>query len=216
MPLNLPIVLASTSPRRHELLTQVDIPHSILKVTIDETQLPNESPIDYIERMVNQKAIAALSYLDMQLSNVLLITADTIGVLSSGQVLQKPESLSEALAMWQQMSDTTHEVWTAVQVSHIQNDDGKFEIVKHEHATVKTEVQFIKLTPAMMQTYWETEEPHDKAGGYAIQGRGAAWVKAINGSYSNVVGLPLVETIKLLNILDDSKDKQGEGVIDTP
>lgn len=197
--MGLPIFLASTSPRRHALLNQVNIVHGQLAVAIDETQYPDETPIDYIERMVMQKAVAALAVMHDDHQQALVITADTIGVLRSGAVLQKPNDYQEAVAMWQQMSDGQHQVWTAVQVSLVGYQDGQLVLLDQQRQTVKTEVNFVKLTEPMMADYWATGEPHDKAGGYAIQGQGAAWVKSIHGSYSNVVGLPLVETIKLIN-----------------
>ena len=197
--MGLPIFLASTSPRRHALLNQVNIVHGQLAVAIDETQYPDETPIDYIERMVMQKAVGALAVMHDDHQQALVITADTIGVLRSGAVLQKPNDYQEAVAMWQQMSDGQHQVWTAVQVSLVGYQDGQLVLLDQQRQTVKTEVNFVKLTEPMMADYWATGEPHDKAGGYAIQGQGAAWVKSIHGSYSNVVGLPLVETIKLIN-----------------
>ena len=197
--MGLPIFLASTSPRRHALLNQVNIVHGQLAVAIDETQYPDETPIDYIERMVMQKAVGALAVMHDDHQQALVITADTIGVLRSGAVLQKPNDYQEAVAMWQQMSDDQHQVWTAVQVSLVGYQDGQLVLLDQQRQTVKTEVDFVKLTEPMMADYWATGEPHDKAGGYAIQGQGAAWVKSIHGSYSNVVGLPLVETIKLIN-----------------
>ena len=197
--MGLPIFLASTSPRRHALLNQVNIVHGQLAVAIDETQYPDERPIDYIERMVMQKAVGALAVMHDDHQQALVITADTIGVLRSGAVLQKPNDYQEAVAMWQQMSDGQHQVWTAVQVSLVGYQDGQLVLLDQQRQTVKTEVDFVKLTEPMMADYWATGEPHDKAGGYAIQGQGAAWVKSIHGSYSNVVGLPLVETIKLIN-----------------
>lgn len=197
--MGLPIFLASTSPRRHALLNQVNIVHGQLAVAIDETQYPDETPIDYIERMVMQKAVAALAVMHDDHQQALVITADTIGLLRSGAVLQKPNDYQEAVAMWQQMSDGQHQVWTAVQVSLVGYQDGQLVLLDQQRQTVKTEVDFVKLTEPMMADYWATGEPHDKAGGYAIQGQGAAWVKSIHGSYSNVVGLPLVETIELIN-----------------
>ena len=197
--MGLPIFLASTSPRRHALLNQVNIVHGQLAVAIDETQYPDETPIDYIERMVMQKAVGALAVMHDDHQQALVITADTIGVLRSGAVLQKPNDYQEAVAMWQQMSDDQHQVWTAVQVSLVGYQDGQLVLLDQQRQTVKTEVDFVKLTEPMMADYWATGEPHDKAGGYAIQGQGAAWVKSIHGSYSNVVGLPLVETIELIN-----------------
>lgn len=193
----LPIILASTSPRRHELLNQVKISHTQCTVDIDEAIFLNENPLDYITRMVAQKAEKAV-FLDNLPSECLVITADTIGVLPNHEILLKPTDFNNACAMWQKMSDPisnrTHQVWTAVQVSHIQNA----KILTKQSALVKTDVEFIPLTLEMMADYWQSGEPQDKAGGYAIQGLGASWVKSIHGSYSNVVGLPLVETLALL------------------
>lgn len=192
-----PIILASTSPRRHELLNQVKISHTQLGIDIDETILPQENPLDYIRRMVAQKAEQART-LDLP-NDCLVITADTIGVLADNTILVKPNDFVNACEMWQKMSDSQnerlHQVWTAVQVSQIKNG----AIREKKADLVKTEVQFIALTTQMMVDYWASGEPHDKAGGYAIQGLGASWVKAIHGSYSNVVGLPLVETLALLH-----------------
>lgn len=204
---DIPIILASTSPRRHELLNQVAISHKTFGVQIDETQYSHETPIEYIQRMVSQKAKATLENFEFaeffaknfaNQTQALLITADTIGVLANGQVLQKPKDFADAFIMWQQMSDTEHQVWTAVQVSFLHQEKQHFVLMNFERKLVKTLVSFIKLNDSMMTAYWQTGEPQDKAGGYAIQGQGASWVKSIHGSYSNVVGLPLVETIELL------------------
>lgn len=202
MNIDLPIILASTSPRRHELLNQVQVTHGQLVVTIDETQQPQESPVAYIERMVNEKAQAAVAVMGDSYRTALVITADTIGVLPNGEVLQKPKDFADARRMWQQMSGTQHQVWTAVQVSRVANDNSALTLVDKVCTTVKTDVEFIALTEQTMSDYWATGEPQDKAGGYAIQGQGAAWVKSIHGSYSNVVGLPLVETIELIHQFD--------------
>ncbi|WP_019519272.1 Maf family protein [Faucicola boevrei] len=198
--ITLPIILASTSPRRHELLNQIQLPHSRLAVGIDETILPNETAVGYIERMVQQKAERAVIDLLAHSPNLvsLLITADTIGVLNNGKILLKPDNFDDAKQMWQQMSDNVHQVWTAVQVSLIQNQ----QIYHYQRQTVMTDVRFIPLNNQQMLDYWQTGEPQDKAGGYAIQGIGATWVKTIHGSYSNVVGLPLVETLALLQSVE--------------
>nr|WP_314232688.1 Maf family protein [uncultured Moraxella sp.] len=195
----IPIILASTSPRRRELLDQVAVPHTCAAVNIDETRRAEEAAVDYIGRMVSQKAQAALQVLPNALTECVVITADTIGVLSDGAVLQKPNDFADACAMWRQMSNVSHQVWTAVQVSRMAQRGGQWQMDYAERTVVKTDVKFIALTDSMMTHYWHTGEPQDKAGGYAIQGLGAAWVKAIDGSYSNVVGLPLVETLDLLS-----------------
>ena len=109
--------------------------------------------------------------------------------------------------MWQQMSDNTHQVWTAVQATQVllsakssssPTSGRAFQIVNQQQITERTDVTFIPLTEEMMENYWDSGEPADKAGGYGIQGLGAAWVSRINGSYTNVVGLPLAQTVALI------------------
>ncbi|WP_227429921.1 Maf family protein [Psychrobacter sp. I-STPA6b] len=229
----LPIFLASSSPRRQSLLNMAGVSFSTLAVEIDESIYTNELPQDYIVRMVHQKMVHAVTQLCCADANVikqpcLVMTADTIGVLPDGKtVLVKPKNKQDAFVMWEQMSDNTHEVWTAVCLSVItgcdniknieqQNNESKYaleslaniamekrqqypsNIVMKDLILEKTEVNFIALTEQMMQDYWQTGEPCDKAGGYAIQGRGAAWVKSINGSYTNVVGLPLAQVLQAI------------------
>jgi len=216
------LILASSSPRRRELLAQAELDFSTLSVDIDEAILPNEAPTDYIQRMVASKAQAAvralnsLSNLDSlsDLNNkddIIIITADTIGVLPDGKtVLVKPIDVDDARAMWQKMSDATHQVWTAVTVTKAaylpdaylpDNEKGNkkaWQMSDQKSLIERTDVTFVPLTDAMMQRYWDSGEPQDKAGGYGIQGLAAAWVAKINGSYTNVVGLPLAQTLALL------------------
>lgn len=192
------IILASTSPRRQQLLALADMQFDTQGVEIDESVLANESPQDYIVRMVQAKAVAAKEKLNeagnqSKGQHNLVITADTIGVLADGSsILVKPVDKADAFAMWQKMSNTQHAVWTAVQLTLV---DGEGNTVASDHILEKTEVRFIELDEQAMEAYWASGEPADKAGGYAIQGKGAAWVKAINGSYTNVVGLPLAQTL---------------------
>ena len=214
------LILASGSPRRHELLTRAQLDFTVMSVDIDETPHVNESPKDYIERMVASKAEAALEQLNKELNkklndrqtdlseSIIILTADTIGVLADGKtVLVKPDSREDAYRMWQQMSDDTHQVWTAVQATQVllsvkpsssPNSGRAFQIVNQQQITERTDVTFIPLTEEMMENYWDSGEPADKAGGYGIQGLGAAWVSRINGSYTNVVGLPLAQTVALI------------------
>jgi len=205
------LILASSSPRRRELLAQAELDFSTLSVDIDEAVLPNEAPTDYIQRMVASKAQAAVRALN-SLSNlndkddIIIITADTIGVLRDGKtVLVKPIDVDDARAMWQKMSDATHQVWTAVTVTKAaylpDNEKGNknaWQMSDQKSLIECTDVTFVPLTDAMMQRYWDSGEPQDKAGGYGIQGLAAAWVAKINGSYTNVVGLPLAQTLALL------------------
>ena len=207
------IILASGSPRRRELLTLAQLDFQALSVDIDETPYTDESPKEYIERMVAVKAEAAIQRLN-ESSDIhepstseplILLTSDTIGVLPDGQtILVKPTDRAHAYRMWQQMSDNVHEVWTAVQVTQIQrlspnaHQQPAFQVINKQHITERTEVTFIPLTTEMMSDYWDSGEPADKAGGYGIQGLGATWVSRISGSYTNVVGLPLAQTLALI------------------
>ena len=215
------IILASGSPRRRELLERAQLEFSTLSVDIDETQHDDESPTDYIERMVATKAEAAIQQLASRLKtdkscfsdSLIILTSDTIGVLADGQtVLVKPVDREHAYSMWQQMSDNVHEVWTAVQATYVSlsskvanssTHEPVFQIINQQRITERTEVTFIALTAEMMSNYWESGEPADKAGGYGIQGLGAIWVSRINGSYTNVVGLPLPQTLALIKNVTD-------------
>ena len=215
------IILASGSPRRRELLERAQLEFSTLSVDVDETQHDEESPTDYIERMVATKAEAAIQQLASRLKtdkscfsdSFIILTSDTIGVLADGQtVLVKPVDREHAYSMWQRMSDNVHEVWTAVQATYISlsskvanssTHEPVFQIINQQRITERTEVTFIALTAEMMSNYWESGEPADKAGGYGIQGLGAIWVSRINGSYTNVVGLPLPQTLALIKNVTD-------------
>ena len=215
------IILASGSPRRRELLERAQLEFSTLSVDVDETKHDDESPTDYIERMVATKAEAAIQQLASRLKtdkscfsdSLIILTSDTIGVLADGQtVLVKPVDREHAYSMWQQMSDSVHEVWTAVQATHVSlsskvanssTHEPVFQIINQQRITERTEVTFIALTAEMMSNYWESGEPADKAGGYGIQGLGAIWVSRINGSYTNVVGLPLPQTLALIKNVTD-------------
>ncbi|MDN6276472.1 nucleoside triphosphate pyrophosphatase [Psychrobacter sp.] len=211
------IVLASGSPRRRELLETAQLAFSTLSVDIDETPKDNESPKDYIERMVTAKAAAAVQQLndsltlftDQGANELIILTSDTIGVLPDGQtVLVKPINREHAYEMWRQMSGGTHEVWTAVQATKLsltpamEHKSQTFQVLKCQQITERTEVSFIPLTVEMMSSYWDSGEPADKAGGYGIQGLGATWVSRINGSYTNVVGLPLSQTLALVKEME--------------
>lgn len=212
------ILLASGSPRRRELLTSAQLDFTIMSVDINETPYQHERPQDYIERMVATKAEATVAQLQAQWSNsqsknasssnthhspLLILTADTIGVLPDGKtVLVKPTDRDHAYSMWQQMSDATHQVWTAVQATVLvrgKDDKDTSSIIWQQQIIERTDVTFVPLTIEMMAAYWNTGEPADKAGGYGIQGLAAAWVTRINGSYTNVVGLPLAQSLALVH-----------------
>lgn len=185
------VILASTSPRRQELLRTAGVDFDIMNAPIDEHRHQHETATDYIMRMVYTKADKAM---EMVCDDALIITADTIGVLDDGQVLTKPVDRDDAFAMWDKLSGRTHEIWTAVCISGIKGG----QPLTRQDMICRTQVRFVVLSDAMKLRYWQTGEPADKAGAYAIQGGAMAWVSEICGSYTNVVGLPLAQTLDLM------------------
>lgn len=190
-PLNL--ILASTSPRRKELLGYLGLPFQIVAPHTEEKQRLQESGLEYAKRNSMEKAEAVYrAHQDAHDGKVLAIGADTIGVLDD-KVLEKPLNAEDAIRMLSEMSGRAHKVITAVSLVGIS---------KHgEHRdsfAVETLVHFKKLTLPEIQYYVQTKEPLDKAGAYGIQGIGGFIVRSIEGSYSNVVGLPLVELTEAL------------------
>ena len=183
--MNPPLYLASTSPRRRELLQQIGVDFQVLRVDVDESTRDLESPEVYVQRLSLAKAQAGLTQCQ---AGELVLAADTTVVIDN-TIIGKPESLEQAMAIWQSLSGRSHQVLTGVTLA---NHHQQHSIV------VTTDVYFCPLTDAEMIAYWQTGEPQDKAGGYGIQGKGALFVAKINGSYSNVVGLPLTETAQLL------------------
>jgi septum formation protein len=185
MDLRQPVVcLASVSPRRRELLTQIGVPHKVLAAHIDETAYPGEIPRDYVMRMARQKALAVLDRGEA----LPVLAADTTVVLDE-VIYGKPRNRDEGVAMLQRLSDRTHEVMTAVAVAEPRGVALRLNV---------SSVRFRKLTLEECNAYWETGEPHDKAGGYAVQGAAAVFIESLSGSYSGVMGLPLFETAELL------------------
>jgi septum formation protein len=178
------VILGSASPRRAELLAQLGLTFEICPADIDERPAAAEHPRDYVRRMAREKAAA----LAASSRDAVLLTADTTVVLGH-RSLGKPESAREARAMLQALSDGVHEVSTAVCVLR----SGQMQ-----EALVTTSVEFIALDDDLIDDYLSTAEPWDKAGAYAIQGLAGSFVKRIDGSVSNVIGLPLVETRELL------------------
>lgn len=181
------LVLASGSPRRSELLSQMGVEFSVSVSDIDETRKENELPEDYVVRLAREKA-KAVQKLHSYNSKTAILAADTI-VVQADRVYGKPRDFEHAKRIWHALSATKHQVVTAVSLLV-----GDFMQVK----VSVTEVEFSVINDAQMQRYWKTGEPTDKAGGYAIQGFASAWVKQIHGSYSNVVGFPLREVNQLL------------------
>jgi septum formation protein len=178
------IRLASASPRRHELLTQIGVPHVVTVPHVDEAALPDERPADYVQRLARSKAEAVWSK-DQSLP---VLAADTTVVLD-GTMFGKPSDRTEAMDMLGRLSGRTHDVLTAVALAHAGGLSLRMSV---------SEVRFRTLSEEECGAYWETGEPHDKAGGYAIQGRAAVFIESMTGSYSGVMGLPLFETAELL------------------
>ncbi|WP_341936398.1 Maf family protein [Marinimicrobium sp. C2-29] len=184
------LYLASQSPRRRELLTQMGVDFDTLSVDVVEQRQPGETPADYVERLARDKALAGRDALDEGgAAAIPVLGADTIGVCS-GEVLEKPRDQAHAAEMHRMMSGRRHEVLTAVALCLG---------TRVETCLVRTSVQFRELSENEISAYWHTGEPLDKAGGYGIQGLGGAFVERIEGSYSAVVGLPLAQTADLLN-----------------
>ena len=183
--MNSPLILASQSPRRKELLTQLGYQFHSISADIDETVMGNETPHDYVTRLALEKA----KYVAQdQPNNVAVLGSDT-SVVYQNTILGKPENLTESLKMLTMLSNNTHQVLTAVAVAQGQ---------KTQTIVVTTDVTFKALSVNEIENYWHTNEPQDKAGSYGIQGIGGQFVTHINGSYSAVVGLPLFETAQLL------------------
>lgn len=176
------LVLASRSPRRRELLLQLGLAPEVRPADTDESVLPGEPPRDYVLRVARDKARAV--------PGEVVLAADTAVVLA-GEVLGKPRDEADARRMLRALSGTRHEVITGVCV---RLGTGALEL----DAVVSTEVLFTRLSDRAVDWYVATGEPLDKAGAYAIQGTGGAFVAEVRGSVSNVVGLPLVETAALL------------------
>ena len=180
------LLLASQSPRRRELLEQIGVKFSISIQDIDETRKIDEKPTDLVTRLAEQKATACLN--KSSDVNAVVLASDTIVVLGD-EVLGKPEGKYEAIRTLMRLSQSRHRVLTAVSVKC------------HDRSKTicsETVVTFRAITTEEAENYWESGEPRDKAGAYAIQGLGAIFIQSIMGSYSGVMGLPLFETAELL------------------
>ncbi len=181
------LYLASGSPRRRELLTQIGVPFLTQIAPIDESALPGESPLAYVERLARAKGHAGLAAL-VDADGAVVLGADTAVVLD-GRILGKPRDRADALATLQALSGRSHQVLTAVALVSRERQASQ---------VVTSQVTFRPLTQAEIEAYWASGEPQDKAGSYGIQGLAAVFVSQLQGSYSAVVGLPLCETAALL------------------
>ncbi|HMW30890.1 Maf family protein [Plasticicumulans sp.] len=177
--------LASTSPRRRELLEQVGIGYTLIRAEVDETPLPAEPPAAYVERLARAKAEAGLQAAG---GEGLVLGADTT-VVADGLILGKPRDRAEGLALLERLSGREHAVLSAVALATAGRTEARVQVSR---------VHFRATTAAEREAYWATGEPADKAGGYAVQGRAAVFIERLDGSYSGVMGLPLYETCELL------------------
>jgi len=198
--------LASQSPRRRELLTQIGVEFSVLSVDVEEQQQVGELAPDYVSRLARDKAQAGVAALinankaqvnPNAAANNLVLGADTI-VVYAGQVLEKPVDEADSVRMLSLLSGHEHQVMTAVALA----DNSRCWV-----EVVTTTVQFREISAIEIHDYWQTGEPLDKAGSYAIQGIAGKFVSHMSGSYSAVVGLPLMQTEQLIQAFKAEQNK---------
>jgi septum formation protein len=181
------VYLASNSPRRRELLQQIGVQFRLIGTELDETPLPGETPPAYVSRLAAAKAEAGWRR-SRDPAEAPVLAADTAVVLD-GRILGKPKDKKDAEDMLRQLSGRTHQVLTAVAVRSAGGNEIRVS---------RSLVTFRSIEPAEAAAYWNSGEPRDKAGAYAIQGYAAVFIADLKGSYSGVMGLPLFETAELL------------------
>lgn len=185
--MSLSVLLASASPRRRDLLRQIGIEPQVVPAEVDESRLPAELPRDYVHRVAQLKAETAWRGLPADRRSA-LIAADTAVVLGD-EIFGKPADRESGLRMLARLSDRTHEVMTGVALRTAERVDVRVNVSR---------VTFRALQRHECEAYWESGEPRDKAGGYAVQGLAATFIRELEGSFSGVMGLPLFETAELL------------------
>ena len=186
------IYLASSSPRRAELLRQIGVEFRVHAIDIDETRLPSESPAEYVGRLAREKALCAARELDQGQADYCVLAADTTIALD-GDIIGKPADQEQCRCILGRLSARQHLVLTAVALA----TPGSLA-----WRLCQSRVRFRALTAREIESYCASEEPMDKAGAYAIQGRAALFIEHLEGSYSAVMGLPLFETAELLKDAD--------------
>jgi len=180
------LTLASVSPRRSALLSQIGLAHRIGSVAVDESPLSGERPRSYVQRLAEAKARAGWT----ADSSLPVLAADTCVVLDE-TLYGKPRSREDAMRMLSRLSGRVHEVLTAVALASAAGIDVRLSVSRVAMRATSEEER---------ADYWDSGEPADKAGGYAIQGLGARFIQHLEGSYSGVMGLPLFETFELLRM----------------
>jgi septum formation protein len=191
---NLLIWLASASPRRSQLLTQIGAAHRVRPVAVDEGVRAGESPAVYVERLARVKAETLWAELAAEADApppVAVLGSDT-AVAIDGQILGKPADEADCVRMLRLLSGRTHHVYTAVALRHARGLQSRLNV---------SDVKFRALSEEEMSSYWRSGEPADKAGAYAVQGLGALFIERIAGSYSGIMGLPVFETGQLLTAI---------------
>jgi septum formation protein len=183
------LVLASSSPRRQELLRGLGLEFSVVPADVDESRRRDEKAPDYVERVAHDKAMAVVAKLGTSAAGNLVILAADTTVDVDGEILGKPADDADGRRMLRLLSGRTHQVHTAVVA---------WRIAGLQEATVTTDVTFVDLDEQAIDWYLATGEHRDKAGAYGMQGAAGALVERIDGSPTNVIGLPLAETVALL------------------
>ena len=184
------LILASSSPRRAEILANAGLPFSVLSSAVDESPYPGETPAALVQRLANAKADLATA---RAVGPAIILAADTVVVLDD-KILGKPSSIEDARHMLQQLSGRTHSVLTGVALVRLPDGERRQFIES-------TLVHFRSITEEELSSYLATEEPYDKAGAYAIQGQAGRYIPRIEGCYFNVVGLPLSRVLNELKTL---------------
>ena len=194
------LLLASASPRRSALLRQIFMPHEVRIANLDESRLKGETPADYVTRLAITKSETISRRQDGNDIRPVL-GADTTVALGD-EIFGKPRDREDCIEMLQRLSGVTHQVYTAVALCHAGLTTHRLSI---------SDVSFKSLSVLECVSYWNSGEPVDKAGGYAVQGLAATFIANIHGSYSGVMGLPLAETADLLQRIGWSLDLSGDG-----
>ena len=186
------VILASASPRRQELLRQIGVSFQTVEPDVDETPGHNESADAFVLRLALEKAHVGLRMArERGLNGAPVLGADTC-IVFDGEILGKPDDREHGIAMLTRLAGRSHEVLTGVALV----DDGR-----EQQVISRSRVTFAHLSPDEIAAYWDTGEPVDKAGAYAVQGRAATFIERIEGSYSGIVGLPLFEVAHMLKNL---------------
>jgi septum formation protein len=193
------LILASSSPRRAEILHDAGISFTVLSSAVDETPYANEAPVQLVQRLADAKAdlVAARA-----VGASIIIAADTVVVIDK-QILGKPRSTDEARRMLEMLSGRTHSVITGVSVLRLPE-------MERRQFVETTLVHFARLTSEDLSRYLATGEPFDKAGAYAIQGHAGRYIPRIEGCYFNVVGLPIARVVSALRELGWSEDSEAQ------